>query len=180
MKKSQYVVPYLGSVVLLLLSLSGCSDSTHAKEDAVHGRHVEWRRPWLGLLLGLTGCASDPAAQDEAVFQALAAAVAAPERPGADREDDANRKPAQVLAALGIRPGILVLYLLAAGGYYSEILSRAVGDQGSVVFHNNQAYRDFIGVDVIAQRTAGGRLANVEVLNAELADMRQLLDSGET
>ena len=127
-----------------------------------------------GLLHGLAGCASNPSdrtASDEAMFQALAAAVAAPERPTADRADDANRKPAQVLAALGIRPGMRVLDLLAAGGYYSEILSRAVGEQGSVLFHNNQAYRDFIGVDVIGERTAGGRLVNVEMLNSELADL---------
>ena len=65
----------------------------------------------LALLAGLfqlvAGCANDPADRgdsDEAVFEALAAAVAAPQRPAADRADDANRKPAQVLAALGIQP----------------------------------------------------------------------------
>jgi predicted methyltransferase len=142
--------------------------STPARRAASH----------LALLAGLpllvAGCANAPADHgdpDEAVFEALAAAVAAPQRPAADRTDDTNRKPAQVLAALGIQPGMRVLDLLAAGGYYSEILSRAVGDQGSVLLHNNQAYRDFIGVDLISQRTAGGRLPNVENLDSELADL---------
>ena len=138
----------------------------------------------LGLLwtLALLGCAN-PATQDgdsalrRAFRQVLADAVANPGRPEADRADDANRKPAEVLEALGIRPGMRVLDLLAGGGYYSEILSSAVGDDGSVLFHNNQAYLDFLGADKIAERTAGGRLRNVESLASELSDLG--LEEGE-
>ena len=94
------------------------------------------------------------------------------EHPGreADRVDDGNRKPGEVLDFFGIEAGMRVLDLLAGGGYYTEILSRVVGDEGSVIFHNNATYRQFLG-EALAKRTAGSRLANVEVLDDEVADL---------
>ena len=105
----------------------------------------------------------------QAVPDVIAAAVLSPTR-DADRADDANRKPAEVLALFGIEPGMRVLDLLAGGGYYTEIVSRVVGPEGSVIFHNNEAYRQFLG-DALAERTADDRLPNVEVLNVEVADL---------
>ncbi len=78
----------------------------------------------LGLVwtLALLGCAGSPThdegdgAHRRAFRQVIVDAVANPARPEADRADDANRKPAEVLEALGIRPGMRVLDLLAAGG----------------------------------------------------------------
>ena len=100
------------------------------------------------------------------------------EHPGreADRVDDGNRKPGEVLDFFGIEAGMRVLDLLAGGGYYTEILSRVVGDEGSVIFHNNATYRQFLG-EALAKRTAGSRLANVEVLDDEVADLE--LEDGE-
>ena len=49
---------------------------------------------------------------------------------------DEVRKPAQVIEFLGIKPGMKVLDIYAADGYYSYILSHAVGDTGIVYAQN--------------------------------------------
>ena len=62
-----------------------------------------------------------------------AAIVAAPDRSDRDKQRDAQRKPAELLAFVGIAPGMHVADLGAGGGYTSELLARAVGATGSVI-----------------------------------------------
>jgi len=62
----------------------------------------------------------------------LTAAVADPNRPAADRERDANRKPVETLGFAGIKPGDVVAELLPGGGYFTRIISKVVGDSGHV------------------------------------------------
>ena len=63
-------------------------------------------------------------------------AVNAPDRPADDKALDAGRKPDQVLAFFGIKPGMKVADLFAGGGYTTELLSRAVGPTGTVYSQN--------------------------------------------
>lgn len=121
----------------------------------------------LVILFAALLCLAPGAAR--AASETIAAAVSHPARE-ADRADDANRKPGEVLNFFGIEPGMRVLDLLAGGGYYTEIVSRVVGDEGLVIFHNNASYRRFLG-DALSERTAGNRLPNVEVLDDEVADL---------
>ena len=118
---------------------------------------------------------SDPAAAPPASADLYAAAVAAPGRSDADRARDAGRKPDQVLAFFGIRPGMHVLDLFSGGGYYSEILAHVVGDEGRVVAQTNEAYLGFVG-DEFTRRYADNRLPNVEILMAENNELE--LDTG--
>ncbi len=113
---------------------------------------------------------------EEIVAEAVADAMSDPMRPEADLADDANRKPGEVLLFFGIAPGMRVLDLLAGGGYYTEILSKIVGGEGSVIFHNNEPYRASLG-DALAERTAEGRLSNVSSLDVEVDDLS--LEPGE-
>ena len=92
----------------------------------------------------------------------VAAALAHPDRPTADAAADATRKPAQVLAFAGLETGMDVFEMEAAGGYYTEILSRSVGPNGSVVLQEAPGLMSFVG-DGIDLRTANNRLANVRV-----------------
>jgi predicted methyltransferase len=62
----------------------------------------------------------------------IAAAVANPNRPQADRDRDAARKPAEVLAFIKVKPGEQVLELIPGGGYFTRVLSGAVGPKGHV------------------------------------------------
>lgn len=59
------------------------------------------------------------------------AIVASPDRSDADRRTDERRMPAEMLAFIGIRPGMVVLDLSAGGGYTTELLARAVGPTGA-------------------------------------------------
>jgi predicted methyltransferase len=91
-----------------------------------------------------------------------------------DRARDAGRKPAEVLAFLGIKPGMTVLDLIAAGGYYTEVLSVAVGPNGTVYTQNPKAvleFRDGANDKALTARLADNRLANVKRLDREIADM---------
>ena len=51
-------------------------------------------------------------------------------RPDADRQRDAGRKPAAMLAFAGVKHGSTVVELVPGGGYYTRILSKAVGPLG--------------------------------------------------
>lgn len=95
-----------------------------------------------------------------------AAAIDNPARSDADRDRDQSRNPDKVLEFLGIQSGMDVLDLFSGGGYYSELASYVVGDQGSVTSHSNEAYLAFAG-DEFTARHADERLANVTVLMAE-------------
>jgi predicted methyltransferase len=62
----------------------------------------------------------------------ITAAIADPGRPPEDKAQDVNRKPAEVLAFAGIKPGDKVVDLLPGSGYYTRIFSKIVGPKGVV------------------------------------------------
>lgn len=62
----------------------------------------------------------------------LAAAVADPARPQAHRANDAKRKPAETLAFAGVAPGMRIAEIFPGEGYYTRMLSRAVGPTGRI------------------------------------------------
>ncbi len=62
----------------------------------------------------------------------IAAIIASPDRSAADRTNDVRRKPAEMLAFIGIVPGMVVMDLSSGGGYTTELLARAVGPAGRV------------------------------------------------
>jgi predicted methyltransferase len=75
-----------------------------------------------------------------------------------------------VLAFLGVKPGMRVLDVFAAGGYNTELLARTVGVKGQVIAYNNPAYAAF-AADAITARYAGDRLGNVRQVTAEVGDL---------
>ena len=81
-----------------------------------------------GLLL-LAGCAA-PVVQPTP--ESFAAMLASADRSAADRNTDLRRKPADMLAFIGVRPGMTVLDVSAARGYTSELMARVVGSAGKV------------------------------------------------
>ena len=98
-------------------------------------------------------------------------AVRGADRPDADIARDAARRPAEVVDFLGVRPGMVAIDLLAASGYYTEVLSHAVGSKGKVYAHNTAGmlqFRNGANEKGISARLAKNRLANVERLNTEV------------
>lgn len=62
-----------------------------------------------------------------------ARAIASPARTPENRALDEGRKPMDVLSFAGFRPGEVVADFGAGGGYYSELISSAVGANGRVL-----------------------------------------------
>jgi predicted methyltransferase len=106
----------------------------------------------------------------QAVPAAITAAVADPARPDADKMRDADRKPAEVVAFAGVKPGMVVAELGSGGGYYTRILSKAVGPNGKVfaLVTAAQAARPN-GLDAINAIAAA--YPNVKVVQVDYAAM---------
>jgi predicted methyltransferase len=95
----------------------------------------------VALVVAVVGAATvvhQSAIPESQIPRYILDAVNSPDRPAADRELDASRKPAQILAFFGIRPGMKVADLWAGGGYTTELLARAVGPTGKVYSQNMQ------------------------------------------
>lgn len=107
-------------------------------------------------------------ATEDGIPKHIARAVAGADRPQADRDRDAARKPGQVLAFFGVKRGMTILDLQSGSGYYTEILSGAVGSGGKVYAHNDNLYWAFVK-DQAAERH--GRLKNVTPLQVNLPDL---------
>ena len=95
----------------------------------------------LTALVALSGCNGEPASKVDPLLTALSSA----DRAEADRNRDAGRKPAEVVRFLGVAPGTTVVDLIAASGYYTEVLSIAVGPMGPVDAMFLYAVIDLIG-----------------------------------
>jgi predicted methyltransferase len=115
-------------------------------------------RPFVTLIAALMLAAPLHAAE---VPDNIAKAVAAPERSAKDRERDARDQPAELLAFAGVKPGMQVGDFFGGGGYWSEILARAVAPGGGVTLINNVGYFGFSKED-LKERFKDGRLKDIK------------------
>ena len=97
-------------------------------------------------------------------------AVAHAGRSAEDIKRDPVDKPAEMLRLAGIKPGMQVADFLAAGGYYSELLSYIVGPKGHVLLLNNKAYDEFAN-NSWKDRIEKQHLKNVEHRTIDFAHM---------
>ena len=87
------------------------------------------------LLLAGTAYAKPPAF--------LGNAVAAKTRPADAVKLDESRKPAEILAFFGLKPGMAAADIMTGSGYWAEIMANAVGGKGKVTaFEPSQFYND--------------------------------------
>ena len=82
--------------------------------------------------LALAACTTTMADTTPAAADAIAIAVADPLRPAADVARDPLRKPAEIIAFAGVKPGMTVIEYAPGGGYYTRLLARTVGPNGKV------------------------------------------------
>ena len=115
------------------------------------------------LVIALAACAaaSAPKPDPRVARAAIEAAVANPDRPAKDREQDEKRRPVEVMTFFGVAPGMRLLDMMAAGGWYTELLSRAVGPTGQVYMQNPPELLARRGDKAIVERLEGNRLPNV-------------------
>lgn len=139
------------------------------------------------ILLALASCALVVAPTAAAVASSAAAsaaetapdfqaAVSDPGRDEADIKLDDSRKPAEVLAFMGLETGDAAVDIFAGGGYYSEIMGRVVGPDGSVVAVNAP---QFTTSDQSKAKWAGvtDRQPNVTMISSQLPDYTPAPDS---
>ncbi len=139
------------------------------------------------LLLAVTVIiARQPAIADPGLQQRLYSAMHAPDRLQIDSFRDENRKPIEIVEFLGVSQGMTVLDLMAGPGYYTELLSAAVGNTGKVYMHNEiMTLRMRYGAvqKAISQRLSNNRLPNTqlwtnhinELYMVELVDVATLM-----
>jgi predicted methyltransferase len=116
----------------------------------------------LGSTLG-----TQAQAQDEQVAR-MRTALASPARPAEDKERDAVRKPIETVQFVGIKTGQTVIDVVAAGGWFTEVLSAAVGPSGKVLGQNPDFFVQREGF-VATEKTRNDRLGNVTPVHGELA-----------
>lgn len=115
--------------------------------------------------------AAGPAApaSDDAAARA-AAIVADPDRLEEDRAIDEQRRPAELLAFLDLKPGMKVAELMAGFGYTSELLARAVGPEGVVYGQNNRFVLERFAEAKWSERLQRPAMARVVRVDRELDD----------
>jgi len=85
-----------------------------------------------------------PKAVPLTVPASVQALLSAADRSDDDKKLDAGRHPGELLAFLGLKPGMHVADLAAGGGYTTELLARAVGPSGKVWSQNNSTFLKFV------------------------------------
>ena len=127
----------------------------------------------FAIFLGLVALWAGTAMADES--RMLADELTnAPGRSDEDKARDKQRKPDQVLTFLGLRQGDTVLDIWSSGGWYTEVFSIAVGPEGKVYSQNSPsvlAFRDGQYDKQLTERLAGGRLPNVERVDASVGEV---------
>ena len=116
-----------------------------------------------------------PVAQAQDQRARLRAHMDAPDRPDADRERDRIRKPIEVMEFLGVQDGMTALDVIAAGGWYTGILSAAVGPAGHVYSQNPTFMVEREGF-VQGETERHAQLGNVEPLHGDVAGVDGRID----
>jgi predicted methyltransferase len=114
-----------------------------------------------GLALVAVGALSASAAPAD-----IARALSDPSRPAKDRELDAQRKAAEVVAFSGLKPGDKVADVFPGSGYYTRIFAKVVGPKGRVysVVPTEAAAKPYKPLEPIKALAAEPAYANVEPL----------------
>jgi len=86
----------------------------------------------LGACASMSATAPPPSGAATLSPERIAEILASPDRSAADRTNDVRRRPAQMLAFIGIWPGMVALDVSSGGGYTTELIARAVGPTGRV------------------------------------------------
>ena len=129
------------------------------------------RTSWALALCVLGGALSSIAnAQDEQATR-MKAALASPDRPQADKDRDAARKPIETVQFVGIKTGQTVLEVIAVGGWFTEVLSAAVGPSGKVLAQNPTFFTTRPGF-AEGEKARDDRLKNVTPIHGDIPDAK--------
>lgn len=123
-------------------------------------------RTWI-LAAAAAMALAAPAAQ-AATPPNIVAAMADKARPADDAARDAARKPGELLHYAGVKTGDKVVDLIMGGGYFTRLLSVAVGPKGQVIAYQPSEFIQFQAKYGEDQKKVAGAYANVTPLTASL------------
>ncbi len=102
----------------------------------------------------------------------LSQSLESDDRPESDKQRDPMRRPVEVLQFLGVEEGMTVLDIMASSGWYTEVLSRAVGDSGQVLMQNSPDALNSRGTEeAVQERLANNRLSNVQRVDRDFDNL---------
>lgn len=100
--------------------------------------------------------------------KAIADAVSDTARPAEDVARDAARKPAEILQFANVKTGEKVIDFIMGGGYFTRLLSKAVGPTGRVYAYQPAEFIKFRAQYADDQKKVADAYANVTPLNNSL------------
>ena len=98
-------------------------------------------------------------------------ALADPARPATDVARDAARHPAELLAFAGVKPGARVADFIIGGGYFTRVLSAAVGPIGHVTAYQPAEFIQFQASYGENLKTVAAAYKNITPLSSSLQVM---------
>jgi len=119
--------------------------------------------------LSLAACAPSGEIASASSTADYAAALADPQRPAADRERDAARFPAELLAFAQIEPSEKVGDYIMGGGYWTRLLANVVGPRGRIYAFQPDEFITFRPAYGDEQNAAVAGRANVVALRGPVA-----------
>jgi|TARA_B110000116_G_scaffold214711_1_gene191203 predicted methyltransferase len=120
---------------------------------------------FISLIVAACLCTS-AYSQDKVI---LDQAMTNPYRPASDKARDSIRKAAEILQFMGVKQADTALDLIAMGGWYTEVLSYAVGPSGKVYMQNNPIPITERSTEERAERMS--RLSNVDDYVGPIANL---------
>lgn len=127
-----------------------------------------WAGAIAAVAVGMAGLAV--AAQNLPAH--IAAALADKGRPAAEVSRDAARKPGELLAWGGVKPGDHVADFIMGGGYFTRILSAAVGPKGQVFAYQPAEFIAYRAANGEALKAVAAAYPNVTPSNASLGAVK--------
>lgn len=129
-------------------------------------------RNLVASVLAVVAVAAPPAATwaaAAAVPAHITAALGDIKRPPVDSSRDQARKPAELLALAEVKPGQKVADFMMGGGYFTRILSPAVGPAGKVYAYQSSEFIKFRAAYENEQSSVVADYKNVTPLTAPLS-----------
>ena len=124
---------------------------------------------WLPLAVLALGSAAIVEAQDQDAR--MREALASAERSAEHKARDETDKPVEVVQFLGVEDGMTALDVISGGGYWTGVLSAAVGPSGTVYMHSPDFMVQRGGEQFLAQeRQIVERLGNVAPLHGDISE----------
>ncbi len=121
------------------------------------------------LMVSVLAAVAVAGAAVAAVPANLTAALGDQKRPPADSSRDVARKPAELLALGEVKPGQKVADFMMGGGYFTRILSPAVGPTGKVYAYQSAEFIKFRAAYGAEQSSVVADYKNVVPLTAPVA-----------